>query len=909
MTIAQGTRLGPFEVGALIGRGGMGVVYMARDTRLDRFVAIKVLPPERVTDPDRERRFVQEARAASALNHPHIVTIYDISSAADVPFIAMEYVNGRTLADAIGRRGLPMRELLRLAAQIADALAAAHAHGIVHRDLKPGNVIVTPEGMVKVLYFGLAKLVEVVAEDDSTATAVDRLKTMEGQIVGTPSYMSPEQALGRPVDARTDVFAFGSVLYEMVTGRRAFEGPNTYSALAMVVDRDPVPARALRKDVTRDLERIIELCLKKDPARRFQNMADVKLQLETLSQEWDSGLSSPVERSQRRLARWIGIGAAAVVVPAAVAAVFWQNLRAPRPVPEAVLTRLTYDRGLTTDPALSPDGKLLAYASDLAGAGTLDIWVQQVGGGEPVRRTRDAGQNREPSFSPDGTSVVFRSTRDGGGIFLMPAFGGPTRRIAPDGLNPVFSPDGTSVAYYIGSANAAALANARTELWVASTTGAAPREVLTGFSGVCCPIWTPDSGHLLFLGNRDANLPLEESLDWWVVPVGGGPVVKTGALAITRARGLRGQVGVAPFAVTPGVWDPTGRAVIFSARSGDSTNLWQVEVSPGTFQATGEPVRLTSGSAFEWQPSVAALADGGRRVVFASLSENSDIWSFPVAADEARLAGGPRRLTDNAAQDYGTSLSGDGRKLVFLSNRTGFWQVWLKDLEVGEETALTSSAREKFLPVLSPDGSQLTYAESGTWSIYLLRLDGGEEQLIPEAVGLASSFTTDGGILYHDVPGRVSLLDLASRRQTRLLEKPDHRLVDTKLSPDGRWLTFWEESRGRARVLVAPYRGAAQIQEDEWIEVAASGFWDSFAHWSPGSNIIYFHSDRDGSTCLWAQRLDAVTKRPSGAPEALLHEHSAARSIARWFTLGRNRLVVNIIERTGSIWMADWKAP
>lgn len=910
MTIAPGTRLGPFEVDALIGTGGMGAVYKARDTRLDRFVAIKVLPPERVADPDRERRFVQEAKAASALNHPHIVTIYDISSTGDTPFIAMEYVDGRTLADAIGRRGLPMRELLRLAAQIADALAAAHAHGIVHRDLKPGNVMVTPDGVVKVLDFGLAKLVEVVAEDDSTATAVDRLRTMEGRIVGTPSYMSPEQALGRPVDARTDVFAFGSVLYEMVTGQRAFAGSNTVSTLSMVVDSDPPRAHALRKDVTRDLERIIELCLKKDPGRRFQSMGDVKLQLETLGQEWDSGTSTALDRGTRApTRRWIEIGAVAVVVvAAAVGASFWQRLRPSRPTPEAVLTRLTYDPGLTTEPALSADGKLLAYASDRARTGTLDLWVQQVGGGEPVRLTRDAGQNREPSFSPDGTRLVFRSTRDGGGIFLMPALGGPARRIAPDGRNPVFSPDGTSVAYYIGLTSSAVLANARSELRVASTTGAAPREVSTGFSGVCCPIWTPDGGHLLFLGNRDASLPLEESLDWWVVPVGGGPVVKTGALAITRARGLRGQVAEADFAVTPGAWTPTASAVIFSARSGDSTNLWQVDLSPQTFQATGEPVKLTSGTAFEWQPSMAALAGGGRRMVFASLSENHDIWSLPVAADQARLAGSPQRLTDNAAQDHSGSLSANGRKLAFLSNRTGFTQVWLRDLETGEETALTSSATEKYGPILSADGSQLTYAESGTWSIYLVGLDGGGERLIPEAVGLATFLTADGRMFYHDVPGRVSVLDLASRRRTLLLEKSDHRFVGTHLSPEGRWLTFSEVSRGRSRIIVARYRGPAPIEEQDWIELTDGRSWDIHSYWSPGSSVIYFSSDRDGSICLWAQRLDPATKRPSGAPEALLHEHSAARSITG-FSLARDRLAVTMVERTGSIWMADWKAP
>ena len=916
MTIAPGTSLGPFEVDALIGTGGMGVVYKARDTRLDRFVAIKVLPPERVADPDRERRFAQEARAASALNHPHIVTIYDISSAGDVPFIAMEYVNGRTLADAIGRRGLPMRELLRLAAQIADALAAAHAHGIVHRDLKPGNVMVTPDGVVKVLDFGLAKLVEVVAEDDSTATAVDRLKTMEGRIVGTPSYMSPEQALGRPVDARTDVFAFGSVLYEMVTGRRAFEGPNTVSTLSMVVDSDPPPAHALRKDVARDLERVIELCLKKDPGRRFQSMADVKLQLEALGQEWDSGVLRAIDlrapgRGRRRVALFAAAAAVAVAA-VAVSAWLWLAARPGGPAPEAALTRLTYDAGLTTDPALSPDGKLLVYASDRAGAGTLDLWVQQVGGGEPVRLTRDAGQNREPAFSPDGTRIVFRSTRDGGGIYLVPALGGAARRIAPEGRGPVFSPDGHSVAYYVGGPPGAVLANQKTELRAVGASGGASREVPTGFAGVCCAIWTPDGGHLLFLGNRDTTLPLDESLDWWVLPVSGGPAVKTGALAITRARGLRGDVAEAPEAVIPAAWTPAGDGVIFSARSGDSTNLWQVGISPTTFKAAGDALRLTSGTAFEWQPSVAALAGGGRRMVFASLTENPDLWTVSVAADEARLTGRPQRLTDSAARDSSPTLSADGRKLAYVSTRTGFSQVWLRELDSGSETAVTSNTAVKYGPKLSPDGSLLTYSDSeaGTWPIYLVRLGSGEEELLG-SLGLANSFTLDGrSIFFHDVPGRASILDLASRRSTLLLEKPGHRFVAQRLSPDGRWLAFSALSRGQGRIVVAPYRGQAPIDETDWVALTDGRSWDLGNYWSPGGNVIYFQSDRDGYTCFWAQRLDPVTKRPSGPPEGVLHEHSPSRSLSLSdFSLARDRLVFTMVERTGSIWMADWQAP
>jgi len=289
-----------YEIVETLGRGGMGVVYKARDTHLDRFVAIKVLPPEKVADPERKRRFVQEAKAASALNHPNIVHIYDIAEAGGIQFIAMEYVPGKTLDQMIGRKGLRLNETLKYAVQIADALAKAHAAGIVHRDLKPSNVMVTTDGLVKVLDFGLAKLSErTTGEFGETATMREEEKpdTAEGTIVGTVAYMSPEQAEGKPVDARSDLFAFGSLLYEMVTGQHAFHGDSKLSTLSAILKEDPIPVSAAVPDAPRDLEKIIARCLRKDPARRFQHTDDLKIALSELKEESDSGTAVGAQTS------------------------------------------------------------------------------------------------------------------------------------------------------------------------------------------------------------------------------------------------------------------------------------------------------------------------------------------------------------------------------------------------------------------------------------------------------------------------------------------------------------------------------------------------------------------------------------------------------------------------------------
>ena len=304
-----GQQLGSYQILSLLGTGGMGVVYKARDTRLKRSVAIKVLPADQVSDPERKRRFIQEARAASALNHPNIITIHDIGSEGGIDFIVMEYVAGKTLDQLIPRKGMRLNETLKLAIQMADALAKAHSAGIIHRDLKPTNVMVTDDGLVKVLDFGLAKLTEV--ESDEGGTRTTQLQTEEGTIVGTVSYMSPEQAEGKKVDARSDIFSFGAVLYEMVTGQKAFQGDSKMSTLAAILKQEPKPISQLVPGIPRDLEKIINRCLRKDPGRRFQHMDDLKVELEELKEESDSGTlagTPPAVRPTRR--PWVWAGAA-----------------------------------------------------------------------------------------------------------------------------------------------------------------------------------------------------------------------------------------------------------------------------------------------------------------------------------------------------------------------------------------------------------------------------------------------------------------------------------------------------------------------------------------------------------------------------------------------------------------------
>lgn len=903
----EGQTISHYRLLEKLGEGGMGIVYRALDHRLDRQVALKLLLPKATLSPDSKRRFMQEAKVTSALNHPNIVTIYEIDNSQGLDFISMEYVRGKTLSLLLRNRGLRTSEVLRYAVQISDALAAAHAGGVVHRDIKPANIMIADAGdSTKVLDFGLAKLTETAESGDLVSTqTMDREvepQTASGKVLGTVAYMSPEQAGGKKVDSRSDIFSFGSLLYEMLTGQRAFQGETKMSVLAAILHEQPKALRELVRDVPLELEEVIDLCLRKEPSKRLQSMADVKILLESLREKCDAGKLGQMPRAvDRRRSNWWRNATVSLLMLGAAAGTWW--LARPGESASAVrLSRLTWDSGLTVDPTLSPNGQLLAYASDRYGEGNLDIWVQPLGGGEPSRLTQNPADEEWPSFSPDSSRIVFRSARRGGGLYVISALGGQERLIANGGQNPSFSPDGTQILYWVGEpANFAPSG----KIYAVPATGGKSVQIEPGFADARYPIWTPDGGHVLFQGIRSA----QEPPDWWVAPASPGIQVNQGAVK-TGAFDVFGRKGISVY-MGPGGF--RGDHIVFSANEADSRSVYEIPISTRNWRAANRLRRLTFGTGLDAQPSPSA----GGQVVFASLNFSNNIWLLPIDT-QGQLGAEPQRVTEGTAYDATPSCSRDGAKLVFTSGRLGNRDVWIKDLKSGREAALTVTPVNEFSPVISADGSKVAYTVSGQTlqPIYIVdtRLPPGSS--VPERIcddcGEPFDWTLDrSGILYgYGRPKAVGSFRIATGRKTPLVHSARYDIDQAQFSPDGAWISVMAYTDpSHTRIFVIPLHDGTAASEDRWIPITDGESWDDRPRWSPHGDFIYFYSRRDGFGCIWKQALDQATRRPVGAPSAVHHFHSSRLSIMHmaFNRLGicavADKLIFNLLETTGNIWM------
>jgi serine/threonine protein kinase len=868
----------------------MGVVWKARDERLNRFVAVKLLPVGKSSSPERISRFIQEARAASALNHPNIITIHDVGQQDGAHYIVMEFVPGRTLDSVIGARGLKVGDALKYAAQIADALAVAHQAGIVHRDLKPSNIMVTDAGLVKVLDFGLAKLTETDPADSNSPTMTVRPQTEEGAIIGTLAYMSPEQAEGRKVDRRSDIFSFGSVLYEMLSGRQPFHGESRVSLLSAIVNSEPKPISATLPDAARELDRLIRRCMRKEPAARYQHMEDVRVALLDLKEESDSGGWSVTAAPAKKRSRWLLPVAAGLLLVAIVAttSLMRKQPAASSPQSAAAPRRLTSDPGLTTDPAYWPAGNMIAYASDRATGTNLDIWVQQLNGARRQLTTHEA-DDHEPSFSPDGSSIVFRSTRDGGGIYVVPTLGGPERKIANQGRYPRYSPDGQSIAYSTGDLVSMVTTG---RAYVMSATGGNERQLAPSLRISIVWGWSSDSKNVLLWGNAGG------AADVYAQPVDGGRPVPTGLST------LLGSAPLEPFGGTmAGTW--AGDEIVFARAEGDSVNLWSVALDRATLQVRGEPRRLTTSPGFDCSPSLV-----GDRLIFASIANNDDLWFLPIDTNTGSRQGNPGRLTSDLTSDVGPAVTPDGRRIAWISVRQNEMHVMARDLISGQDVDLASfRAAPNRTAMISPDGRRVAYTSqtNSVNEVYVVPFAGGPADKLCQNC-IIRDWGGDPDRVFIGRKEGVFLLDIESKSERKVSPFD----MGLRGSADGRSAAVYGDPFGRGSLLfVFPIPPERMLREDDAIAIGKSGNYDILPTFSHDANTLYFFSARDGFHCLWAQRLDPATKKPKGEAFEIEHFHSARRSLAyvgggrRRLVSARDKLVFTMADRTANIWMSE----
>ena len=852
MAVTAGTKLGPYEIQSLLGAGGMGEVYRARDTRLDRAVAVKVLASHLSSSPELKQRMEREARAISSLNHPHICQLYDIGSHNGTDFLVMEFLEGETLAEKLRKGGLPLPEVFRIAIDVAEALAVAHRGGIVHRDLKPGNIMLTAGG-AKLMDFGLAKPlgIQTAASGSGTAppsfTAVATLSgpsplsplTTAGSIVGTIQYMAPEQIEGKEADARSDIFAFGAVLYEMVAGKRPFSGKSQISLASSILESDPAPISALKPNTPAGFEHVVTTCLQKNPEERYQSAQDIKLELQwiatdrpapAVATETPAPALKPSTKKERL--GWAAAVVAAIVLGAAAALLFYhpaqpqRSIRAVIDPPEKTSLNLTGDSA--GPPVLSPDGASIAFAATAADGKTA-LWIRPTN----TLEARMLPGTMFPFWSPDSRSVGFFAETK---LKTIDLSGGAAQVVcdAPLGRGAAWGP-GDVILFSGGPIS---------PLFRVNATGGTPSAFTTIDAKLHTshrwPFFLPDGKHIVYLAmHHDPTKSANNTIYY---------------------ASLDGQENRPLFRSQTNAIYADGFLLF-----GRGDQLMAQAFNPSSGKLSGSPQNVLTGvmnDAATWHMDASAADDG--LLIFAS-GASGDVQLVWVDRSTKQIS----TIAEKLADMQSAVLSPQGDRVALQIN-AGETDIWVLDLARGVRTRLTFGPVGNTDPRWSPDGAWIAYvsARDGRFSIYRKHSDGSgaEELLVSDESQIAlSDWSRDGKFLLYSQPlsgvgplRRTWSLPLEGERKPALVLD---RGGNAKLSPDGHWLAYQSGESGTVQMYVVAF-GAGQ---GKW-QISANG--GVMPRWSKDGKELYYF---DPSNSLFAVPVNSAGNALQfGAPEKLV---------------------------------------
>ena len=747
-----GQTISHYRIVEKLGGGGMGVVYKAEDVKLHRFVALKFLPDEVAKNTQALARFQREAQAASALNHPNICTIHEIGEQDGQPFIVMEFLDGMTLKARIAGKPLDVETTFSLAIEIADALDAAHAAGIIHRDIKPANIFVTKRGHAKVLDFGLAKLslkAQSVPEGAPTLEITDEHLTSPGSTLGTIAYMSPEQVRGEELDPRTDLFSFGSVLYEMATGALPFGADTSGLVFDAILNHAPVAPRRLNPQLPPRLENVITKCLEKDRDLRYQHASEVRTDLQRLKRDSESARLALTQPSvqPKRWSRWRVFATAcgvAVVAILLVVGARWKGSGTPL---RTALSQVTFAEGVEEYPAWSPAGKVLLYTGEVGKI--RKIFRKDLASGQDSQLTRGDSDELQPAWSPDGKQVAFvRAHQPGvklqpgdvfgmfqeGDVWVLDLASGEETKLVENAFNPAYSPDGQHIAVD------ASWAGPR-RIWVLDRQGHNPQQVTTDTSeevAHVAPAWSPDGRTIVFqnlvrtkFDIRTVNLDSKQ-MNW-----------------ITNDS----LINIRPS------WSPSGRFIYFSSYRSGGINIWRARVNkdgtPG-----GSLQQVTAGAG---QDVEVAVSPDSKRLAYATLRQNADIWRLPVSPQTGFSTGTPEAVISTTREDSRGSWSPDNKMVAFNSDRAGDMNIWLFTLADSSTRQLTTGHGGDFQANWSPDENKIAFfsSRSGSPNIWEVEIATGTLRRLTSNSGVnVNPFYSPGGtfIAYQsDQSGRLEV--------------------------------------------------------------------------------------------------------------------------------------------------------